>query len=306
MADIVKRGEYFAKVGYNRRIGEGFYKIGLEFEGAGAEAFGELEPGQFAELDLSKTAIPESIPEGLRDSSMRDILLRRPFGFSDVTFEGGVTKAEILYRTVGPASLRMMTFCAGETVSVIGPLGRGFWIEEGKRKAMVVIGGMGAGPLIHLAKVIRERKPAMEVTVFAGARSKKNLPFENVSGDIGEGEGMWLEEFAQINVKSFVVTEDGSAGSKGFVTDGLSKRLAGGEVNSEDLTIYACGPEGMLAKVTEIANEKGISCQVSMERRMACGIGICQSCAVESKVDGYKLCCQDGPVFDSAEVLFSE
>ena len=78
----------------------------------------------------------------------------------------------------------------------------------------------------------------------------------------------------------------------------------------EDMIIYGCGPEPMLARVAEIAKRKKIDCQVSMERRMACGIGVCQSCAVECRVAEsnetiYKLCCEDGPVFDSREVVFS-
>ena len=78
--------------------------------------------------------------------------------------------------------------------------------------------------------------------------------------------------------------------------------------SSEEMIIYSCGPEAMLARVSEIAKDKNIDCQVSMERRMACGIGVCQSCAVECRVNGsnetiYKLCCEDGPVFDSKEVF---
>ena len=84
-------------------------------------------------------------------------------------------------------------------------------------------------------------------------------------------------------------------------------------VNCLDCTnviIYSCGPEAMLAKVTEIANKRKIDSQVSMERRMACGIGLCQSCAVECRIPAsnetaYKLCCEDGPVFDSKEVVFN-
>jgi dihydroorotate dehydrogenase electron transfer subunit len=87
------------------------------------------------------------------------------------------------------------------------------------------------------------------------------------------------------------------------------ERLGQSDLAAKDIVIYSCGPEAMLAKVAEIAKDKNIDCQVSMERRMACGIGLCQSCAVECRLNGssetvYKMCCKDGPVFDSREVVF--
>jgi len=95
-----------------------------------------------------------------------------------------------------------------------------------------------------------------------------------------------------------------------MVTDCFKQWLENSNLARDSAIIYACGPEPMLAQVAEIAKEKQIDCQISMERRMACGIGICQSCAVLCRVDGsqetvYKLCCEDGPVFDSKEIVFS-
>jgi dihydroorotate dehydrogenase electron transfer subunit len=103
--------------------------------------------------------------------------------------------------------------------------------------------------------------------------------------------------------------DDGSAGYHGLVTDCLCEWLEqSGKICSE-MIICACGPEAMLAATARLAVERDIDCQVSMERRMACGIGLCQSCAVECKTPGsnesiYKMCCQDGPVFDAKEVVF--
>lgn len=306
------KGVFCASVCSNKRIGGRFYRLGLEFCGSGAAAFAEAKPGQFAELDLSDTALPpaEAIPEDLGDAAGRKILLRRPFSFCDVTSKGDKTFIDILYCVVGPATLRMTTLSAGDSVSVIGPLGNGFSVPEGKKMALLVAGGMGAGPLLHFAKVLTEDFFDIEAIAFVGAQTVKELPFEGKLDEVSQKLGFSLAEFGRYGIKSQMATEDGSAGREGLVTDCLSEWLVRHSRTVKDMIIYACGPEAMLAKVAEIAKDKKIDCQVSMERRMACGIGVCQSCAVECRLPDsnetvYKLCCEDGPVFDAEEVVFS-
>jgi len=306
------KGPFCAAVRSNKRIGERFYRLGLEFTGAGATAFGRFRPGQFAEFDLSAVALPprEKIPEDLADVCQRNILLRRPFAFVDVSAEKNKTFAELLYSVVGPASLRMTTLAAGDSVNVIGPLGNGFWVPEGKKRAFLICGGMGAPPLQILAKVLTKDFPDIEVIAFAGAKTAKDLPFEGRLDEISQQLGFSLPEFAKYGVKSQVATDDGSAGFEGFVTDCFKQWFDKSNPPRERSVIYACGPEQMLAKVAQIAKEKNIDCQISMERRMACGIGICQSCAILCRANNsnetvYKLCCEDGPVFDAKEVVFN-
>jgi len=305
------KGVFCAAVCANKQIEQRFYRLKLEFPGAGAEAFGNFKSGQFAELDLCDTALPpaKNIPEDLSDAAGRKILLRRPFSFTDVTTEGDKTLVDILYCVVGPATLRMTTLAAGNSVSIIGPLGNGFRVPDGKKRAVLVAGGMGAGPLEHLAKILTADYPGIEVTALVGARTAKELPFEGRLDEISQQLGFSLPVFANYGVQSLVATDDGSAGFHGLVTDCFEKWLKENPTESESAIIYSCGPEVMLARVAEIAKEKKIDCQVSMERRMACGFGVCQSCAVECRVDNsnetvYKLCCEDGPVFDSREVVF--
>jgi len=307
----VNKGEFTATVYGHKRIGERFYRLGLEFSGVGAAAFAKAKPGQFAELDVSGIALPkaEAIPEELADAAERKILLRRPFSFFDVAERGDRTRVEILYCALGPATLRMTTLSAGNTVSVIGPLGKGFRVPDGKKTAVLVVGGMGAGPLVHLAKVLTAEYPDIYVIAFAGAKTVKELPFEKLLDVIAQGLGFSLREFGRYGIKSQMATEDGSAGREGLVTDCLSEWLVRHSRTVKDMIIYACGPEAMLAKVAEITRGRNIDCQVSMERMMACGFGVCQSCAVQCKVNGsgktiYKLCCKDGPVFDAKEVIF--
>jgi len=307
------KGEFDAVVSSNKQIGVHFYKLRLEFSGAGAEAFDGFGPGQFVQLDVSGAALPavEQIPEHLKDAAGRKILLRRPFSFTDVARDGDKTVAELLYCVVGPATLRMTTLTVGDSVSVVGPLGNGFSVPEGKKKAFLVFGGMGMAPMQHLAKVLAwdEKERDIEVVAFAGAKSVHALPFEGRMDEISQQLGFSIREFAKYTIESMVATDDGSSGFHGLVTDCFLEWLKENKPSAEEAIIYSCGPEQMLARMAEIAKERNIDCQVSMERRMACGIGLCQSCAVECRVEGsnetiYKLCCEDGPMFDSKEVVF--
>ena len=307
------KGMFEAIVSSNKKIRHRFYKLRLEFVADAAMAFADFRPGQFAELDLSGTALPavEKIPEDLLDAAERNILLRRPFSFTDVTADRDKTFAHLLYCVVGPATLRMTTLSAGDSVSIIGPLGNGFSVPEAKKTALLIVGGTGVPPLLHLAKVLTadSRTSKIEVIAFAGAKTAKELPFEGQLDEISQQLGFSLPEFAKYGIESQVATDDGSAGYHGFVTDYLAEWLGRSRLDSNSTIIYCCGPEPMLARVAEIAKDKNIDCQLSMERRMACGIGLCQSCAVECKVSSsnetiYKMCCKDGPVFDSREVVF--
>ncbi len=307
------KGVFEATVSSNKQIGPRFHQLKLEFSADAASAFADFQPGQFAELDLSCTPLPseENIPEDLLDTAGRNILLRRPFSFTDVTPNRDKTFAKLLYCVVGPATLRMTTLSPGDPLSVIGPLGNGFSIPDGKKNALLVAGGMGAPPLLHLAKVLTADSLAtrIEVTAIAGAKTAIDLPFEGRMDEISQQLGFSIREFAMYGIESLLATDDGSAGYHGFVTDCLTEWLSRAGLDAQNIVIYGCGPEVMLAKVAEIAKDKNIDCQLSLERRMACGIGFCQSCAVQCRVNGsnetvYKMCCKDGPVFDGREVIF--
>lgn len=307
------KGPFYAVVSDNKQIGHCFYKLGLEFTGSAAEALADSQPGQFIEIDLSASSLPpvQAMSEGLADAAQRNILLRRPFSFCGITTQADKTIAETLYCVVGPASLRMTSLSKGDSVSIIGPLGSGFSVPEGKETALLVSGGMGAGPLEHLARVLTESYPKMNVIAFAGAKTRETLPFIKPLDEISKEIGFSLAEFAEYGIQSSVATDDGSVGFAGPVTDCLVEWLGGTKLAPESTIIYTCGPEAMLAKIAEIAAEQKLDCQVSMERRMACGIGVCQSCAVECKINNtnktvYKMCCTDGPVFNSKEVIFEQ
>ena len=289
-----KKAIFTALVSANKAIGEHFFRLHLELDGNAIEAFRKAGPGQFAEFDLSTVALPsqEHIPDELLDCSSRQILLRRPFSFTNIECSGSKVILEILYCVLGPATLRMKTLKPADEINLIGPLGNGFKIFSDKKLAILAAGGMGAPPLEHLAKELKKQCSKTEVITLAGAKNISQLPCLEIK-----------------DTKTLISTDDGSAGFKGFVTEMLEKWLTDKKPDSSKTIIYACGPEEMLARVAAISSEFDISCQVSLERMMACGTGLCQSCAVkcidkQTRETGYKLCCKDGPVFWADEIVW--
>ena len=295
---LKEKGPFEAVVISNERTGGRFYRLNLQFDGPAAKAFANATPGQFAQLDLASLPVPqpESIPDNLRNSSKRAILLRRPFSFSSIITEGDKTIVTMLYCVLGPATLRMSTLTPGQSVNIIGPLGNGFNISSDKKEAVLTAGGMGVTPIRHLAEYLDKNFPNIKLTILVGAKNKEELCFDK-------------DSFADCRAETIIATDDGSVGLKGLVTAHLERRLDKTKTPAEKIIIYTCGPEQMLAAVANIARQRNLDCQVSMERVMACGINLCQSCAIECKKDNsnetfYKMCCKEGPVFDSKEVVF--
>jgi dihydroorotate dehydrogenase electron transfer subunit len=226
---------------------------------------GSVRPGQFVHLRVATGA---------------DIILRRPFSVHRA--EG--SRLEILYQVLGAGTLRLAEKDAGDTsMDVVGPLGHGWEIPEGAAHALIVTGGLGAAPLGMLAEQLAERGVATVVAM--GAPSAERL--------------VAREHFQRVARRVEVATDDGSAGERGFVT-AISERLLAAERFD---VVYTCGPEVMQRIVVAQAAARGASCQVSLERLMACGIGACLSCVVKT-VTGQKRACVDGPVFNAEEVAW--
>lgn len=206
-------------------------------------------------------------------------LLPRPISICQVNKEESTLR--IVYRVVGGGTKEMSGYKSGDDVEIIGPLGNGFMQREGK-KAILIGGGIGIPPMVQLAA---ELKGKAEVQVVAGYRDE-----------------LFLIDELESNGTLYVATEDGSTGTKGTVIDAIKEQAVEGDV------IYACGPTPMLKAIKEYALEKGIECQISLEERMACGIGACLACICKSKEKDHhtnvnnKRICKDGPVFLSEEV----
>ena len=198
--------------------------------------------------------------------------LRRPFGIAST--ENG--RVKIFYRLVGRGTQVLSTRQAGERLDVLGALGNGFTPRNGK--ILLVGGGMGLAPLLCAAE-------NFSADVLLGGRNAGEVNF-------------WCEEFRPNVEEIFVTTDDGSVGKYGFVTDALPDVLAKKNYSA----VLTCGPEIMMRGVAKLALEKNLPCEVSFEKRMACGLGACLSCSIDT-VDGRKKVCKDGPVFDAQKVF---
>ena len=171
---------------------------------------------------------------------------------------------------------------AGDSFEILGPLGNGFPIEEAKGKKVLMIGGgIGVPPMLQTAKEIEG-----EAIIVSGYRN----------------QDLFLKEELESAGTLFIATEDGSVGTKGNVVDAIRENQIEADM------MFACGPKPMLRALKDYALEKGIPCWISMEEKMACGIGACLACVCQSKdVDSHshvhnKRICKDGPVFLSTEV----
>jgi dihydroorotate dehydrogenase electron transfer subunit len=192
---------------------------------------------------------------------------------------------EVLYRVVGRGTTLRSEMVAGQSVSIVGPLGRGFSLGKESGEALLVGGGTGIASLYELAAALV--RGGRGVTVLLGARSELDL--------IGR------EDFEGLDVELVCTTEDGSLGETGLVTAPLRERLASAPEGS---CVYACGPTPMMRAAADLAENLGVRCYVSLENPMACGFGVCLGCAAPRREGGFALVCRQGPVFDASEIAW--
>ena len=258
---------------FNRQVAQGFYLLRLRAPQIAAAA----APGQFASLRVSDQTMP---------------LLRLPLSFAAVDRAQGTF--DLLYETRGPKSRLLSQACDQQTMSCLGPLGKGFVAPPAGERALLVGGGIGLPPLLFLGSELR-RQGHEEVVLLAGARSAaKHLSAATLA-------------LAAPQVRQ--ATDDGSLGHPGLITDLLAEELAA----VPHSIVYACGPHGMMAAVAGRCRTAAVPCQVSLEEYMACGFGVCVGCVVEAAAGGdagpygrYHRICVDGPVFDALQVRWEE
>lgn len=226
--------------------------------------FDSFIPGQFCMI-----RIPDS----------KEALLRRPFSLCQED-EGCF---EIVYKIVGPVTKALSQLLCGQAIWVLGPLGNGLDFSKANR-VVGIAGGYGIAPMLGLGRRLKSQDIPYEV--YYGARSKKDL--------------LLLCDFKEMNVDLHISTEDGSQGFKGLITE-LAERDLSHTINKKTL-LFVCGPHGLLQAASRLASNLGCSCVVSMERYMACGMGVCLGCVVKMKDGQYIRSCVEGPVMNASSV----
>ena len=222
-----------------------------------------------------------------------DPLLRRPFSVFEILRDaaGMPTGLTILSKRIGPSTRRLYDASVGDSVPVLGPLGRPFTIVEHPVEAWLVAGGVGLAPFATLAETLRSR--GVKTTLFYGARTGSEL--------------FYLDFFRALDVELALATEDGSVGDHGRIVAPLERRLAARPADAP-VMLYACGPEGMLAATARAAAAHRRPCQVSVERVMGCGLGGCYSCVIPMRGDRgmahHVRSCIAGPVLPADQVLW--
>ncbi len=221
----------------------------------------DFRPGQFVQV---------------RVDGSPGTFLRRPVSIHDVNREQNTFK--LLIQVAGNGTLTLSRLENGDILNIIYPLGNSFTVPSGDQKILLAGGGCGVAPLMYLGKYLKSKGFAPDILL--GFRNSERI--------------IEYEEYLKIG-EVFLTTEDGSKGEKGFVTSHslLSERKYD--------RIYCCGPSSMMKAVAEYSRKNGIECEVSLENLMACGIGVCLCCVVDT-VRGNLCSCTEGPVFNIKEL----
>ena len=264
----------------HREIGSGYRYIEFEAPAIAASA----TPGQFVHV---------------RVPSLEKSALRRPFSI----FNAEDGRLELLYKTVGRGTAALNEVKPGDEVEVMGPLGHGFPLKCAG-EALLVGGGYGVAPLYFLSRRLLSslsqsvnpsisqsvNPPLPQVHLFVGGRTKNDL--------------LALDRFEALGgVKVHLATNDGSAGTKGLVTDPLDDELIRLRGEGGKFELFACGPDPMLKAVALRATGTGSKGWISMDRHMVCGVGACYAC-IQKTVRGNSRCCIEGPVFSAEDLVW--
>lgn len=236
------------------QLGEKYFALTLQHP----DKLPGIEAGQFVEVEVR---------------NCREVMLRRPISIHDVDSEANTLT--LLIQVVGKGTRQLATLKEGDTLNLVYPLGHGFSVEG--TRPLLVGGGAGIAPLLHLAKCYNEK--GVRPTILLGGRTKELIPVREA-----------FEPYGQV----LFSTEDGSLGERGMVTQHPMFTASYDQ-------ICTCGPTPMMKAVGRYALEKGISCEVSLENMMACGVGACLCCVTDTD-EGHKCVCKEGPVFNAEKL----
>ncbi|MEK6528570.1 MAG: dihydroorotate dehydrogenase electron transfer subunit, partial [Nitrospirota bacterium] len=277
----------------NKQLSETHYLITLH----PLKKITKPKPGQFFMLSVNNRLDP---------------LLKRPFSFHRQRGQD----FQLLYRTVGKATNVLKRKKPGDILEVVGPLGNGFPPVNKKMNPILIAGGLGVAPLVALAEsIIQQSQIPLS---FGTSQSRPSLSkvgttrFRRECGDfkpiffIGaktKKELLCVNNLKSIGIMPIISTDDGTSGQKGLITDVLREFLTRHPSPVTRYCLYACGPKTMLKEISLTAKKYGIKGYMALEENMACGIGACLSCVVNTK-DGFKRICKEGPVFPIEEIVW--
>ncbi len=235
------------------------------------------------ETDLAKDAKPGQFISIYPKNQAT--LLPRPISICEVNEEKSALR--IVYRVAGQGTREFSNYHTGESIEILGTLGNGFPLEKADGKRVFLMGGgIGIPPMLQLSKELSARGKA-----------------ENISAILGYRNELFLYEDFKAYADVYAATEDGSSGSKGTVMDAIRENDLKGDI------IFACGPMPMLRAIKQFAEANQMEAYISLEERMACGVGACLGCVCTTKeVDHHShvknaRICTDGPVYDAKEVM---
>ncbi len=263
-----------AEVLSNTRLSSDYCVVALAAPGIAALA----RPGQFVMVKPSHGSDP---------------LLRRPFSIFEILRgpDGAPAGLTILNKRIGVGTGLLYSLEPGSRVACLGPLGRPFAPADPPAEAWMVAGGVGLAPFVTLAEALKAR--GTQTRLFYGARREAELYYADL--------------FRALGVDVVLATEDGSAGTRGLVTDPLDAALAAAPPH-QAIQLSVCGPTPMMRAVAELAARHGRPCDVSLEQVMGCGLGGCYSCVVPAREPGgaphFVRSCVDGPVFDASRIVW--
>ena len=226
------------------------------------EKLPEILPGQFVQMEVKGN---------------KNVFLRRPISVHDVNYKENTVK--FLIQKLGEGTNTLSHVQCGETVNIVYPLGNSFSIPT-EDNILLVGGGCGVAPLLYLARFLKTK--GFKVSTLIGGRSKEDI--------------LEVHEYKKHSTV-YVTTQDGSLGERGLVTNHSILQA----VKCEFSMIYTCGPEPMMRVLSKFAFNHGKKCEVSLENIMACGIGACLCCVVETR-HGNKCTCTEGPIFNPKEL----
>lgn len=221
-----------------------------------------------------------------------DPLLKRPFSIHR-SINGDI---QFLYRVVGKGTGILSIKKPGDLIEVLGPLGNSFTVNSKQKNIILIAGGLGIAPIFSLAESLvqplsqsKKGRSNNKLILFYGARTKDEMLYNN--------------ELSSFGFKTVIATDDGTAGKKGNIINIFKRYMMNSSLPAKNCSIYACGPEAMLKSLSTIIHKQKLKGFAALEQNMACGLGTCLGCVVNTK-HGYKRVCKEGPVFPIEDILW--